>query len=40
MNPSPHISHRPADVADDEDVRDDDDGDWNHPETDKDDDDE
>ena len=40
MSTDGHLVHRPADVADDEDVRDDDDGDWNHPETEKDDDDE
>lgn len=40
MSPDGHLSHRPPYISDDENVRDDNDGDWNHPEADKDDDDE
>jgi len=30
-----HLSHRSPDIADDYDVGNDDDGEWNHPESDK-----
>ncbi len=35
MSTNMHLSHRSPDIADDYDVGNDDDGEWNHPESDK-----